>query len=211
MKALSIHQPWAWLIIHGGKDIENRRWNCHHRGGLYIHASKTKDGGEYTRAVEFVKKIDPELQIPNMNELKYGGVIGKVKMRGATRESDSKWFVGPFGFILKNPKAMDFFEIRGQQGMFEVHIEEKRRALSRRQVMAATARRMKGVKVWFRMDPEDRHSKVCGRVLEAKIGKVHEPSGLLGYEVQVQGKSGKVVTIDSNERFMRIVWNSKNK
>ena len=26
MKALSIRQPWAWLILHAGKDIENRDW-----------------------------------------------------------------------------------------------------------------------------------------------------------------------------------------
>jgi len=24
MYALSIRQPWAWLIVHGWKDIENR-------------------------------------------------------------------------------------------------------------------------------------------------------------------------------------------
>jgi hypothetical protein len=211
MKALSIHQPWAWLIIHGGKDIENRRWNCNYKGDLYIHASKKADGKEYSEAVEFAKKIDPDLQIPNMSELRYGGIIGKVRMKGATRESDSKWFVGPFGFVLSKPKKVDFFEIRGMQGLFNVHIEEKRRALSRRQVMAATARRMKGVKVSFRMDPDDRESRVTGRVVEAKIGKVHEPSQLLGYEVQVQGASGKIVTIDSNERFMRIIWDSKNR
>lgn len=26
MKALSIRQPWAWLIANGHKDIENRTW-----------------------------------------------------------------------------------------------------------------------------------------------------------------------------------------
>lgn len=34
MKALSIRQPWAWLIIHGGKDVENRTWHTKHRGAL---------------------------------------------------------------------------------------------------------------------------------------------------------------------------------
>lgn len=31
MKAISVRQPWAWLIIHGGKDIENR--DCPNCGG----------------------------------------------------------------------------------------------------------------------------------------------------------------------------------
>jgi len=32
MKALSIRQPYAWLIIHGYKDIENRTWGTRVRG-----------------------------------------------------------------------------------------------------------------------------------------------------------------------------------
>lgn len=39
MKALSIKQPWASLIAHGIKDIENRTWNTKFRGRIYIHAS----------------------------------------------------------------------------------------------------------------------------------------------------------------------------
>ena len=39
MKALSIKQPWASLIAHGIKDIENRTWRTHFRGKIYIHAS----------------------------------------------------------------------------------------------------------------------------------------------------------------------------
>jgi len=39
MKALSIKQPWASLIAHGIKPIENRNWRTHFRGKIYIHAS----------------------------------------------------------------------------------------------------------------------------------------------------------------------------
>jgi predicted transcriptional regulator len=48
MKAISIRQPWAQLVVEGVKDIENRNWFTMHRGRLYIHASKTfeKDVGE---------------------------------------------------------------------------------------------------------------------------------------------------------------------
>ena len=28
MKAISIKQPWASLIVHGIKDVENRTWKC---------------------------------------------------------------------------------------------------------------------------------------------------------------------------------------
>lgn len=39
MKALSIKQPWASIIAHGIKDIENRTWATKYRGTIYIHAS----------------------------------------------------------------------------------------------------------------------------------------------------------------------------
>ncbi len=42
MKALSIKQPWASLIAHGIKDIENRTWRTHFRGRIFIHASADK-------------------------------------------------------------------------------------------------------------------------------------------------------------------------
>ena len=43
MKALSARQPWAWAIIHAGKDIENRTWNTHLRGTFAVHASGNLD------------------------------------------------------------------------------------------------------------------------------------------------------------------------
>lgn len=43
MKALSIRQPWAWLIVAGYKDIENRSWPTNFRGRVYIHASRKFD------------------------------------------------------------------------------------------------------------------------------------------------------------------------
>ena len=39
MKVIVIRQPWAWLIVHGFKDIENRSWRTRYRGALLIQAS----------------------------------------------------------------------------------------------------------------------------------------------------------------------------
>jgi hypothetical protein len=38
--ALSIRQPWAWLIVNGFKDLENRSWSTAFRGPVWIHAGK---------------------------------------------------------------------------------------------------------------------------------------------------------------------------
>lgn len=38
MRVLTVQQPWAWAIVHGGKDIENRTQEWSYRGPLAIHA-----------------------------------------------------------------------------------------------------------------------------------------------------------------------------
>lgn len=41
MKALSIKNPWATLIVNGLKEYEFRSWQTKYRGKIYIHASKS--------------------------------------------------------------------------------------------------------------------------------------------------------------------------
>lgn len=43
MRILTVRQPWAWALIHGGKDVENRSRNIagDYRGPVAIHVSKT--------------------------------------------------------------------------------------------------------------------------------------------------------------------------
>jgi hypothetical protein len=38
MRAITVRQPWAWAIIHGGKDVENRTQAWSYRGPLAVHA-----------------------------------------------------------------------------------------------------------------------------------------------------------------------------
>lgn len=40
MRALTVRQPWAWAIVHGGKDVENRTQAWAYRGPLAIHAGQ---------------------------------------------------------------------------------------------------------------------------------------------------------------------------
>lgn len=45
VRILTVRQPWAWAIIHGGKDVENRVRNIagDYRGPVAIHAAKAVD------------------------------------------------------------------------------------------------------------------------------------------------------------------------
>jgi hypothetical protein len=42
LKAISIRQPWAWLIVNGYMDVENRIWAANVRGRVLIHAGASK-------------------------------------------------------------------------------------------------------------------------------------------------------------------------
>lgn len=113
MKALSVRQPWAWLIIHGGKDIENRTWRARFRGPVLIHASKKIDKQAYHQLVE------EGIGLPPLEDLKTGGIIGKTEITGCVEESASKWFSGPYGLTLRNSKPLPFRPCRGRLFFFE--------------------------------------------------------------------------------------------
>ncbi len=53
MKALTVRQPWAWALMEGGKDIENRKWATTYRGPLAIHAAAGMTRQEYCRAADY--------------------------------------------------------------------------------------------------------------------------------------------------------------
>lgn len=104
MRALTVRQPWAWLLFHG-KDVENRNWSTSYRGPLAIHAASGMTWAEYRDAVDFVARFNPELarRIPQTHELVCGAVIGKVLQVACAREWPSPWFQGKFGHIYDSP------------------------------------------------------------------------------------------------------------
>ena len=115
MKALSIRQPWAWLIIAGHKDIENRSRNTRYRGQLLVHAGR---GWARMPIDEIEKRF--RLKIP-AEKLMRGGIIGVVELVDVVTKHQSRWFDGDgFGWVLKNPKPLPFRKMDGRLGLFEV-------------------------------------------------------------------------------------------
>jgi hypothetical protein len=53
MRAITVRQPWAHLIVTGRKSVEHRSWRTHHRGPLLIHAGQEidQDGPEIKQLV----------------------------------------------------------------------------------------------------------------------------------------------------------------
>lgn len=102
MKAISVRQPWAWLLFNG-KPVENRDWVSLHRGPLAIHAAKGMTRAEYEAAVLFVAGFDQRLaaSIPPPARLDRGAVIGTVRMTGCVIEHPSPFFQGKYGFVFE--------------------------------------------------------------------------------------------------------------
>lgn len=117
MKAISIRQPWAWLIVNGYKDIENRSWNTKYRGTVLIHASAKMYREDYLMAQEIAERRG--LELPPPDELVKGGIVGFTHIIGTTRESISPWFFGPVGFELSGGKPLPFHPMRGKLSFFE--------------------------------------------------------------------------------------------
>ena len=118
MKALSIKQPWAWAIIHGGKPIENRTWKTNFRGIFAVHASKTFDMEGYEWISENENRLG--LILPQPSYFEKGGIIGTVELIDCVQNHGSRWFFGPFGFVLRNPEPCKFDPRRGALGFFDI-------------------------------------------------------------------------------------------
>lgn len=120
MIALSIRQPWAWLILHAGKDIENRSWPTRFRGRFLVHASKGMTHAEYEAACDALWICrGPAVEEPDFHALQRGGIVVSVELVDCVRSSNSPWFAGQFGFVLRDPKPMPFTPLRGQLGFFD--------------------------------------------------------------------------------------------
>lgn len=125
MKALSIRQPWAYMILHCGKDIENRTWSTNVRGRVLIHAPKGMTQFEFDDAWHFANGTSGPLPpIVTANALcpDRGGIVGSVEIVDCVRRSRSPWFGGPCGFVLRNPVPLPFHPCRGALGFFDVQL-----------------------------------------------------------------------------------------
>lgn len=119
MKAISIRQPWAWLIINAGKDIENRDWLTNFRGRILVHASLGMTRAEYGDAYSTARMASGH-DLPPMADLQRGGIIGSVEIVDCVKASTSPWFFGTFGFVLANPRPLPFVPFKGSLGFFDV-------------------------------------------------------------------------------------------
>ncbi len=117
MKALSLKQPWAELILQGKKKIEIRKWNTNFRGNFLIHSSKIPDP-------KGMKKF-------GFNDLPNGFILGQANLESVKKyDSDSEFIkdknlhlatkdFGKYGFLLSNIKRIEPISAKGQLNFWE--------------------------------------------------------------------------------------------
>jgi len=120
MLALSIRQPWASLVIGCGKDVENRDWKTSVRGPVLIHAAKGCTKKEFEDAKALASIAAGFRLSMSLEDLPRGGIIGIVDLVDCVSKSDSPWFVGKYGFVLRDPKPISLIPYKGQLGFFNV-------------------------------------------------------------------------------------------
>jgi len=117
MKALSLKQPYAELVVSGKKTIELRKWNTEFRGEFLVHASKKPDEEAMLRF--------------GFKNLPLGGIVGKAVLSNVKhyfndeehrKDKDkhlasSTW--GNCGFILEKAQRLPFSPCRGALNFWE--------------------------------------------------------------------------------------------
>lgn len=117
MKALSLKQPFAELILQGRKKIELRKWNTKFRGEFFIHASKAPD-----------KKAMKEF---GFEDLPTGMIVGKAVLKevkhyknSAEHKKDRNLHLaseawGRYGFVLNNVHRVKEIPAKGKLNFWE--------------------------------------------------------------------------------------------
>ncbi|CAL5413557.1 unnamed protein product [Camellia sinensis] len=133
---LTMHQPWASLLVHGIKRIEGRSWHSPIRGRLWIHAAgKVPDPATIKAMEDFYREI---YAVNGITDLKFpehypiSRLLGCVEVVGCvTREKLVCWEELPEGVRLEGQtdycwlceqpqKLIVPFEMRGFQGVYNL-------------------------------------------------------------------------------------------
>lgn len=124
MKALTICQPYAHMILRGEKRIENRTWPTNHRGPMYLHAGKSREWW------------DDALHSKHYAGAAFGAVVGIVDVIDCVRVedirsgrcypelADSCHTNGPWCWVLADAVAIGPWPWRGAQGLFSIDDDE---------------------------------------------------------------------------------------
>lgn len=114
MKVLTVRQPWAGLIAHGVKDVENRTWqpNLELGARFAIHAGRDDDVWP-----------DDDMTGDALCQV-HGLIVATVRLVDVVRDSSSRWAVdGQWHWVLEDPRRprRDIYT-RGRLGLWDLDL-----------------------------------------------------------------------------------------
>jgi hypothetical protein len=126
MLAISLRQPWPTIILNAGCPVINKGWPTDVRGGVLLHASKTPcSDREWREAIDLLLSAHPfprSVYIPLPADMPRGGIVGSVEIVDCVSrppKRSGEWFIGPYGFVLRNMRHLPFRPWRGDIGFWE--------------------------------------------------------------------------------------------
>ena|ERR1700741_3287546 len=133
MKAITIKNPWAHLIVKGIKDIENRSWPTKYRGKVLIHSSQKID--HRFRAMNIMFTPEQWEVLPEIEQRKAvcgiynsSAIIGEVDIVDCIRNSNSIWAIpNDWHWVLANAKMYEnpIQNIKGKLSFWEYTSQQK--------------------------------------------------------------------------------------
>lgn len=136
MRALTVRQPWAWAIMHGGKDVENRSRNIagSYRGPVAITAGLAFDPDGQCEVARLTETTGPW----PYDGFDFGAVLGVVILGDVHRSFDcweldspkrtrcSPWAIddSPWHLILANPRPLPKpIPVKGRLGLWTLPVD----------------------------------------------------------------------------------------
>jgi ASCH domain len=121
MKALSIKQPWAQLIIIGVKDIENRSQRTSFRGRFAVHVSLKRADYEGVDIEAIPHHLRESVKQAWERNASAGCVIGTIELADCIRDSKSPWAIDDYWhWVLRDPRPYSrSVPAKGRLGLWE--------------------------------------------------------------------------------------------
>lgn len=131
-RVLSIKQPWASLIAHGIKDIENRTWKCPQKyigQRVLIHASGCHGKKfEIDLTDEQMKQAFPLISEKSTSgKWEFGAIIGSVVISDCVQNHPSVWAEkGCWNWVLRDSVLFEkpIGNVKGKLCFWDYNLEE---------------------------------------------------------------------------------------
>ena len=135
MKAISLQNPWAQLVVSGFKTVEAKTWTTDYRGELLI-CSKARSDKSLEKAVLDVIEEETDLAFEQSEFFVNGAVLGKVLLvdiRPLTEDDLEESWMDPaeleaaetplYAWVFDNAEPIaEPIEVKGKPRLFDVEL-----------------------------------------------------------------------------------------